>query len=250
MESLPEVTFLFPENQPKQVVENMNENNEVPTATDLLSEQNSRAQNNTLLADRRNQPFSEGNTFIENLAARNQSRDEQSFRKNYIESKPFSRNALLDNGSGSTASQSARENNFKQPAQSTVRKKDGTDNRYDQTEFSADVQGDITLSTYAWDWAYYMNMFKKKLYEVWRTPPAYHVLGMIDGNTLMDVTIDRDGKLIKSITLDHNGHQSLRMSSENAIKNTFPFAPLPVDFPDNTLTIKVNLIYPGSKKGN
>ena len=40
-----EVTIVFPENKPKQVVENINENEQIPENSDLLSDRNSRAAN-------------------------------------------------------------------------------------------------------------------------------------------------------------------------------------------------------------
>ena len=225
-------------------MENMRANNEKPENSDLLSEKNSRAKNEKLLDDRRNQPFSQGNTPLANLAQpqalakssqENQASNEPSLK--------FDREALLaDNGNYSAnQSRSGENSQGKNDFTSETR---GTDNVFDQTDYSADMLGDMTLSTYAWDWAYYLNMFKTKLYEVWRTPPAYYVLGMISGNTLMEITIDREGNLIHSQVLEHNGHESLRQSSVNAIKNSFPLAPLPVDFPDDSLVIRLNLIYP------
>ena len=239
-----EVTVFFPENRPYQVVENMTANNEKPENSDLLSEKNSRAKNEKLLDDRRSQPFSQGNTPLANLA---QPRSlAQSGRVNESSKGPtlkFNRGALLAGNDGYSANQqhpgeNSEGNNI------TMSENNGTDNVFDQTDYSADMLGDMTLSTYAWDWAYYLNMFKTKLYEVWRTPPAYYVLGMIYGNTLMEITIDREGNLTHSLVLEHNGHESLRQSSINAIENSFPLAPLPVDFPDDSLVIRLNLIYP------
>ena len=69
-----------------------------------------------------------------------------------------------------------------------------TNNIYDQKEFSADQLGDdISLSTYAWEWAPYINAFKRKLYTVWFTPPAYYRLGLIHGQTIIRFTITKDG---------------------------------------------------------
>ena len=57
-ENLPEeVTVIFPENKPeskpRQIVENMNENEETPDESDLLSDRNSRAANPENQAARR-----------------------------------------------------------------------------------------------------------------------------------------------------------------------------------------------------
>lgn len=253
VEQIPdEVTVIFPENKPLQVVENMNENQQVPDDTRLLSETNSRASNRIILDNSQNQPYSEGNTELQNLAEVNlQDMSEIQNRRNYKESEQFDRSDLMvDYGPGAAQQQTSEQMLVPKQIESLVRKKDGTNNMYDQKEYSVDMLGDITLSTYEWDWAYYMNMFKKKLYEVWRTPPAYYVLGMISGNTMMKITIDRQGNLTESIVLEHNGHESLQLSSVNAINNVFPFSPLPVDFPDDSLVVNVNLIYPEFKQRN
>jgi outer membrane biosynthesis protein TonB len=127
------------------------------------------------------------------------------------------------------------------------RKNIGTKNVLDQNDYSAIQAGEITLSTYRWEWAGYINRMKTKLYEVWRTPPAYYMLGMIYGNTMIRVTINREGNMLNSTVLEHKGHQSLQESSENAVENMFPLPRLPVNFPDDSLVITLNLIYPNLK---
>ena len=86
-----EVTVVFPENKPKTIVENINENNEVPDESDLLSDRNSRARNEQLLKDFNNQPMSEGNVPIPNLTKPNL----QSIYKNQYQQKKFSKDALI-----------------------------------------------------------------------------------------------------------------------------------------------------------
>ena len=107
--------------------------------------------------------------------------------------------------------------------------------------------GDITLSTYAWEWAPYINALKQKLYTVWFTPPAYNRLGLIYGQTVIEFSISRDGKLIYYKVLSHQGHESLEKSSVNAITAVFPFKKLPDNFPEDNLTITARLIYPKLK---
>ncbi len=59
-----EVTVVFPENKPKTIVENINENREIPENSDLLSDFNSMARSRQLLENIRNQPMNEGNILI------------------------------------------------------------------------------------------------------------------------------------------------------------------------------------------
>jgi len=122
-----------------------------------------------------------------------------------------------------------------------------TNNIYDQKQFSADQMGDISLSTYAWEWAPYINALKRKLYTVWFTPPAYNRLGLIYGQTVIEFSISRDGELLYYKVRDHQGHESLEKSSVNAIIAVFPFKKLPDNFPEDNLTITARLIYPKLK---
>jgi outer membrane biosynthesis protein TonB len=234
-----EVTVLFPENKPKSIVENVNENNEVPVESDYLSDFNSRARTEQLLREMANQPMSEGNIPFANLTKPN---IQQQIQKQF-QTKKFSRDALIgkqtndfENNSYKTESQQAQQS--VQANQST------TNNVYDQKNFSADQLGDISLSTYAWEWAPYINAFKRKLYTVWFTPAAYHRLGLIYGQTVIEFSISKEGKLLYYKVLDHQGHESLEKSSVNAITAVFPFKKLPDHFPEESLTITARLIYP------
>lgn len=238
------VTFLFPENKPKKIVENMNENEELPDESNLLSDKNSRARNpesNDLFGP---SPFSRGNIDQPNLSdpmAGGAPLKQTTGRK-------FTRQALSGRQSGIQAQQ---ERANQQPAKEMQRQQasvtDGTNNRFDQKKFSADEMGEISLSTYAWEWAPYVNAFKKKLVHVWFAPAAYYQLGLIHGYTIVRFTISREGHILNSEILEKNGHESLHKASYNAINAVFPFRPLPDNFPDETLTITARLIYPNWK---
>jgi outer membrane biosynthesis protein TonB len=117
-----------------------------------------------------------------------------------------------------------------------------------QKKFSADEMGDLSLSTYAWEWAPYVNAFKHKLYEVWFPPVAYNHLGIIYGYTVIQFSISRDGKLLWYKVLEQNGHESLQQASVSAITAVFPFKPLPTNFPERQLTITARLIYPNLRE--
>ena len=113
-----------------------------------------------------------------------------------------------------------------------------------QRDFDAELIGDFALSTYAWEWAPYMREFLKKLKRVWFAPPAYYQLGLIHGYTIVQFSITRDGQLKDLKVVRHTGHVSLEESSVNAVQSTFPFLPLPKNFPDPELKIKLKMIYP------
>jgi hypothetical protein len=244
-----EVVIVFPENKPKQIVENTGENEEMPEKSDLLSERNSRAKNESFLEPRQNQPYSIGNTPFANLSPP-RSLAQNSYAKKFSSgaTEKFSRMTLLGDKSFKTPDNSQIDRVTPESRESYIREKDGTNNFYNQKEFSADELGSLTLSTYAWEWASYINYFKKRLYEVWRAPPAYYSLGLIHGYTVIRLTIDRNGQMVHSQVLEQNGHSSLQISSENAVNAVFPLRPLPVDFPDQTLTLTLTLFYPNLRK--
>jgi outer membrane biosynthesis protein TonB len=237
-----EVTVVFPENKPKTIVENINETNEFPRKSDLLSDFNSTARSRQLLEQLRNQPMSKGNIPFPNLT---KPKLEQNLN-NQFQTKKFTKDALI----GKRANDSRMQNQNNQNQQRAQTSQQTTDNIYDQRQFSADQLGDLTLSTYAWEWAPYINALKNKVYSVWFTPAAYHRLGLIHGYTIIEFTISRDGKLLNSKVLEHQGHESLEVSSVNAINASFPFRPLPDNFPDETLTITARLIYPNLRRRN
>jgi len=234
-----EVTVLFPENKPKSIVENMNENYEVPETSDYLSDFNSKARTEQLLKELGNQPLSNGNIPFANLSRQNM----QKQLEQQLKTKKFSRDALI--GKQATDFQKDSYQNESQQAQQNIQdNQSATNNIYDQKQFSADQLGDISLSTYAWEWAPYINALKRKLYTVWFTPAAYHRLGLIYGQTVIEFSISRDGNLVYYKVHDHEGHESLEKSSVNAITALFPFKKLPDNFPEDNLTITARLIYP------
>jgi outer membrane biosynthesis protein TonB len=234
-----EVTVVFPENNPKSIVENINENSETPDESDFLSDFNSKARTEQLLKKFSNQPMSEGNIPFANLT---RPKIQEQLRKQ-LQSKKFTRDALL--GKQATDFQNNPYPKESQQAQENIQANQNTTNNiYDQKEFSADQMGDISLSTYAWEWAPYINALKRKLYTVWFTPAAYHRLGLIYGQTVIEFSISRDGKLLYYKVHDHEGHESLEKSSVNAITAVFPFKKLPDNFPEDNLTITARLIYP------
>jgi outer membrane biosynthesis protein TonB len=241
-----EITVVFPENKPEpaqekmQIVENMNESDEIPDNTNLLSDRNSRARNEKMTEIIKDTPFSEGNVLHENLsAAMNR---EQLYKPS---NKPFTKDALTGKQVTDFSRQKKESDN---PLQNPQTASMGTNQILNQNKFSAEEVGTLSLSTYAWEWAPYINRLKLKHSSVWYAPPAYTQLGLIHGQTTVAFEIARDGSLVSAVVVDHKGHESLEISSFESIKAIFPFLPLPENFPDPTLKITATLIYPDLRK--
>ncbi len=135
-----------------------------------------------------------------------------------------------------------------EPDQAEDRQNQEGEGEVTQKEFEAERVGDFALSTYKWEWAPYMLEFQRKLKRHWYAPPAYYRLGLISGYTIVQFKIDRQGRLQDLKVLRQVGHHSLQESSVNAIESTFPFMPLPDDFPDPFLTVTMKMIYPNLRK--
>ena len=234
-----EVTVLFPENKPRLIVENINENDEIPDISDLLSDRNSRARNEQLLTDRGNQPMSEGNVPTPNLTMPYLEKSDE----NQFQMRSFDKDALVGEEGTIEETVPARDRTQADPQIASL-ENPTTNNIFDQNKLSVDDQGSMTLSTYAWDWAPYMNALKRKLHTVWYTPIAYNRFGLISGHTVIRFTLSKGGRLLEMEVLEHDGHESLEKSSVNAISAVFPFKSLPGNFPDETLTITAHMTYP------
>jgi len=240
-----EVTFVFPENKPtsnmpREVVQNINENEEIPDNASLLSDKNSRARNPEKSNQTAETPLSQGNTPFSNLSS-------ASAKKSFspIKKKTFKKEALR----GSSPKTPSEQYQEQQKGSVSSRTSDGSNQMLNQKNFSVEELGALTLSTYKWQWAPYINAMKNKLTRVWFPPSAYYRLGLIHGHTILKFTINRNGDITDLEILDHKGHKSLQLSSSQAINALFPFLPLPEDFPDETLTIIAKLIYPDLRSG-
>jgi len=233
-----EVTFVFPENKQKdkvrKIVENQNANDLKPSQSDLLSEHDSQARNPEAASATGPLPSSRGNSELPNLAAR------RTNEANYMfPNKPFSKQAL----GGETMERPSLLAQKEAALLANTQSGEGSGENLEQKNFSVLEVGGLTLSTYKWDWAPYIIALKRKLVRVW-VPPAAYYMGLVHGSTVIKFTITRQGKMTGMRVLKHRGHNSLEISSSKAIEALFPFLPLPDDFPDETLTIMAELIYP------
>ncbi len=241
-----ELQITFPENKPepktdkpREVVQNENFNDAVPDQSNLLSDRNSRARNPEKSEETGQQPRSEGNTPLNNLS------EAPAPDINSRTTKRFSKEALRGHTHTEASERSKPREGAEQPeSQPTT----GSNQRLQQQETSVEEVGGLTLSTYQWNWAPYVNAMRNKLMHVWYTPPAYNRLGLIHGYTILNFAVTRNGEMRAMEVVRHEGHQSLKESSMAAIRGLFPLPPLPDDFPEKELQIQAKLIYPDLRR--
>ena len=106
----------------------------------------------------------------------------------------------------------------------------------DNSKTRALERGGLQLSTYAWNFAPYMQYLKRHI-DRHIYPPRAFELGMIDGMTRVKFRIWRDGRLEGPELIDYEGSELLRDTSLEAVKLSADFKPLPPDFPDEYLDI-------------
>jgi len=75
-------------------------------------------------------------------------------------------------------------------------------------------------------------------------PYAYWSLGLISGFQLVDIEVAPDGRVLKLEVLEEEGHEALKESTLTTFRAFAPYHPLPADFPEPTLKLRVRVIYP------
>lgn len=103
--------------------------------------------------------------------------------------------------------------------------------------------GDVSLNTLAWPYAPWLQRFRRDFVRNWVAPYAYY-LGLIHGWTMVEIEIEPSGRMIRLDVLGEEGHKSLGQQSVASFKATAPFRPLPPNFPEATLILRIKLIYP------
>ncbi|MCB9465284.1 MAG: hypothetical protein H6682_16480 [Candidatus Eisenbacteria bacterium] len=114
-------------------------------------------------------------------------------------------------------------------------------------EANAELLGDISLNTKEWEWAPWLQAFRRELMEKWTAPLGYH-LGLIHGWTLLEVVIAPSGQVLSNRVLDEEGNVAFREASLAAVDRSQPYLPLPDDFPEEALVITLRLDYPEWEK--
>ncbi|MEZ4648241.1 MAG: hypothetical protein R3E97_05530 [Candidatus Eisenbacteria bacterium] len=112
---------------------------------------------------------------------------------------------------------------------------------------NAELLGDISLNTREWEWAPWLQAFRRELMESWTAPLGYH-LGLIHGWTLLEVVVAPSGQVLSNRVMDEEGNVAFREASLAAVDRSAPYLPLPDDFPEETLVITLRLDYPEWQK--
>ena len=103
--------------------------------------------------------------------------------------------------------------------------------------------GDIRLSTYAWEYAPWLQAFRRDVLEHWNPPAAYY-MGLIDGWCAIRIEIGRDGRpLSVRTTAEDVGHRSLTSAAHLALDGAAPYRRLPDAFPEPTLVLDIRFTY-------
>ncbi len=103
--------------------------------------------------------------------------------------------------------------------------------------------GAFSLSTYDWDFAPYLLKLKRTIERKNNPPAAFRNLGLIDGKTSLVFRIMPDGRLEGLKVLETTGHESLMTTAVYAVRAAAPFAPLPKNFPEDYLEVRVRFEY-------
>ena len=159
---------------------------------------------------------------------------------------------VTSGGAGAAVAPGPREATPPAPASGTIAhesKMAGTSDinqgEMDNPAGNAGLTGDVSLSTMAWDYAPWLQRFGRRLMRSWYPPPAYFMGLMKDGGwTVVELEITRTGDVTRMDVLEQHGHPSLILSATNALRAISPMEPLPADFPDKTLILRVRMIYP------
>lgn len=104
--------------------------------------------------------------------------------------------------------------------------------------------GDISLNTLEWEFAPWIQRFVRDYHRNWVPPYAYWALGLTSGYQLVDVEVAPNGQLLVLEVVEEEGHEALREASLTAFRAFAPYHPLPADFPEPTLKMRVKVIYP------
>ncbi len=105
------------------------------------------------------------------------------------------------------------------------------------------LPGGISLNTLAWPYAPWLQRFTRDFLSRWSAPYAYR-MGMIHGSHVLELEIATDGRLLRMDLLQQEGDIVLVQTSELTFRTMAPYQPLPADFPEKTLILRIRLVYP------
>lgn len=108
----------------------------------------------------------------------------------------------------------------------------------------AALEGSVTLNTTAWEYAPWMQAFRRKVEERWHAPMAWR-MGLIAGDLTVRIEIARNGDLVKLTVLEQDvGHPSLTDAVLYAVREGARYRALPSNFPEETLIMRYTFVYP------
>ena len=115
----------------------------------------------------------------------------------------------------------------------------------DNPSGNAGLTGDVSLNTTEWEWSPWIQRFGRRLMRSWYAPPAYYMGVLKDGGwTVVEMEIAKTGEVLRMDVLEEQGHPSLIRAATSALRSISPMEPLPANFPEKTLILRVRLVYP------
>ena len=115
----------------------------------------------------------------------------------------------------------------------------------DNPSGNAQLTGDVSLNTVAWDYAPWLQRFGRQLMSRWIPPPAYSIGLLKEGGwAVFELEISRSGEMLRLQELEAQGHPLLAQAAQSALRNMNPIERLPADFPEPTLILRIRMIYP------
>ena len=112
-------------------------------------------------------------------------------------------------------------------------------------EGQAALTGDVSLNTTQWEYAPWLQRFGRKLMQTWYAPTAYYMGILKEGGwAVVEIEVAPSGQLLRLDLLEQQGHESLIRQATGALRAMAPMEPLPKDFPEKTLVLRIRMIYP------
>lgn len=115
--------------------------------------------------------------------------------------------------------------------------------KYDNQDSRAPITGAFSFNTYNWEFAPYMLALKKRVERNIFPPPAFYMMGMISGKTILRFKIYPSGEMQDLEVLEYEGHETLMETSVRSIEVSAPFPRLPATFPEAYLEITATFHY-------
>ena len=103
----------------------------------------------------------------------------------------------------------------------------------------------ISINTDDLRYLTYMLGLKRRIELIWQYPPHAAALGQ-QGGLLLNFTIRQDGQLADVTLIQSSGYRALDEEAIRAVKAASPYAPLPLSWHQERISITGNFVYYGS----